>query len=169
MTAGRLLRLYPRAWRERYGDEFLLTVGDGALHAQQVIDIVMGALDAHLSSDVRRATRQRAAAGKGASNMESVFRTVCGDTAFRHTTRDALISAGAMLVGTVLLAALGVWLNRRGWPVAAGISNMMAFPGTLVMVMPIMFLKGQPWRAQVLIVGVTLLILTAIAYLASVA
>ena len=58
----RLLRLYPRAWRERYGEEFLATVGHGALHVQQVIDIVAGAIDAWLSADVRRATRGRAAA-----------------------------------------------------------------------------------------------------------
>ncbi len=54
-TAEGLLRLYPRAWRDRYGEEFLATVGDDALHVQQMIDIVMGAIDAWLSLDVRRA------------------------------------------------------------------------------------------------------------------
>ena len=29
MTASGLLRMYPRAWRQRYGGEFLDTVGDG--------------------------------------------------------------------------------------------------------------------------------------------
>lgn len=44
-----LLRLYPRAWRERYGDELLALVGRGALRPQEVIDIVSGAIDAWLS------------------------------------------------------------------------------------------------------------------------
>ena len=45
MTAQQLVRLYPRAWRERYGDEFVETVGRKALNPQQVIDIIGGALD----------------------------------------------------------------------------------------------------------------------------
>jgi hypothetical protein len=36
MTADRLIRFYPRAWRERYGAEFAETVGPQRLHPQQV-------------------------------------------------------------------------------------------------------------------------------------
>ena len=54
MTADRLRRLYPRAWRERYGEEFLATIGDGALRLQQIVDIVAGAIDAWVARDVRR-------------------------------------------------------------------------------------------------------------------
>jgi hypothetical protein len=46
MRVENLLRLYPRAWRERYGEEFLATVGDGALGVQQTVDIVSAAIDA---------------------------------------------------------------------------------------------------------------------------
>ena len=46
MTASQLLPLYPRAWRDRYGEEFLATVGNGALHVQPIVDIVAGAIDA---------------------------------------------------------------------------------------------------------------------------
>ncbi len=65
----RLLRLYPRAWRERYGEEFLATVGHEALSLQQVIDIVSGVIDAWLSADVRRATRVYRAAPSGGEPM----------------------------------------------------------------------------------------------------
>lgn len=65
MTSDRLLRLYPRAWRERYGEEFVATVGKGRLHVQQVIDIVSGAIDAWLSAEVRNATRVAGAAATG--------------------------------------------------------------------------------------------------------
>jgi hypothetical protein len=30
VTADRLLRLYPRAWRKQYGEEFLATIGDAS-------------------------------------------------------------------------------------------------------------------------------------------
>jgi hypothetical protein len=68
-SAERLLRLYLRAWRERYGEEFLATVGHGSLHLQQVIDIVSGAIDAWLSADVRRATRAGGIAPDGGGRM----------------------------------------------------------------------------------------------------
>jgi hypothetical protein len=41
--AGALLRLYPRAWRERYGDEFLAFVADTGLSWRAVADVVAAA------------------------------------------------------------------------------------------------------------------------------
>ena len=41
MRPEALLRLYPRAWRERYGEEFLATIGPEALGPQQVIDKIL--------------------------------------------------------------------------------------------------------------------------------
>lgn len=44
-----LLRLYPRAWRERYGEELSAHLGaQGPLRMSVVADLVRGALDAHL-------------------------------------------------------------------------------------------------------------------------
>ncbi len=45
---ARLLRLYPRAWRERYEEEFLAVLGSRAVGRRGRLDIVRGALDAHL-------------------------------------------------------------------------------------------------------------------------
>lgn len=47
-----LLRLYPRAWRERYGDEFLALIEDAGLSARQLCDLLGGALDARLRPQV---------------------------------------------------------------------------------------------------------------------
>lgn len=43
-----LLRLYPRAWRDRYGDEFEALLDQRSLRFRDGIDIVHGALDARL-------------------------------------------------------------------------------------------------------------------------
>lgn len=43
-----LLRLYPRRWRERYGDEFALILRATPPGPGIVIDVVRGALDAHV-------------------------------------------------------------------------------------------------------------------------
>lgn len=43
-----LLRLYPRRWRARYGDEFLALLEQQPMTPLVVLDVVLGALDAHL-------------------------------------------------------------------------------------------------------------------------
>jgi hypothetical protein len=51
---GWLVRLYPRAWRQRYGPEFTALLEQQPLTPRSVLDVVRGALDAH-----RMARRQR--------------------------------------------------------------------------------------------------------------
>jgi hypothetical protein len=48
MNRQTLLRLYPRRWRERYGDEFLAMLEQQPVTASVVLDVALGALDAHL-------------------------------------------------------------------------------------------------------------------------
>lgn len=47
----RLLRLYPRAWRARYEGEFLALLQDRPPTLLHVVDILLGALDAHVSRE----------------------------------------------------------------------------------------------------------------------
>jgi len=47
---SRLVRLYPGAWRNRYEDEFLSLLDERPPTARDIVDIVRGAIDAHLSS-----------------------------------------------------------------------------------------------------------------------
>jgi hypothetical protein len=48
MSPSGLARLYPRAWRERYEDEFMAVLEAAPLDRRDRLDIVRGALDAHL-------------------------------------------------------------------------------------------------------------------------
>ena len=48
MTGANLVRLYPRAWRARYEAEFLAVLEAAPTGAHDRLDIVRGALDAHL-------------------------------------------------------------------------------------------------------------------------
>jgi hypothetical protein len=45
-----LLRLYPPAWRERYGEEFAALLEDVPLGPHEVVDVALAALDARLHS-----------------------------------------------------------------------------------------------------------------------
>ncbi len=83
----RLVRLYPRDWRERYGDEFaeLVTAlaGERYRHGRLALDIGRGALDAHL---YRRYQMRR----------------FLSDPALRRGCYDGLIIAAVMAVVVVL-------------------------------------------------------------------
>lgn len=48
MSATRIVALYPRAWRARYGDELEALLEAGSLGLRDRIDLLRGALDAHL-------------------------------------------------------------------------------------------------------------------------
>ena len=162
-----LLRLYPRPWRERYGEEFLATAGDGPLHPQAVIDVIFGAIDAWLSGEVRRSVRAgNAPISEGGTMLKSMF--ACETTKYRATVRDGLIGA-AVMIGISALCAWGLAVTKRaGMPIANSMLLTLSFPGSFLLSMPFWSMKGQPWRAQVVIIGGAMTILLAIGYFAAV-
>lgn len=161
-TAQQLLRLYPRAWRARYGSEFLETAGPERLGAQQVIDITMGAIDAWLSADVRRVAGVKSQWGGTPMTVNAAFR--CSDTRLRMTTRDSLVSAGVLIGASLVLSIVGIWANRSGYHDAGEILKGLAFPVSLLVSMPFGVMKGQPRRAQGFVLGVCFVILLALGY-----
>jgi hypothetical protein len=163
----RLLRLYPRAWRERYGAEFLATIEPGSLSAQQIVDIVSGAIDARLSSDVRRAIVASRVAPSGGGPMMQKGLMLCARSQARYTKRDGLIGAGVMLGGVIVFTIVGVAARRAGWSATGELLVSLSFPGSLTLSMPFWVMKGQPWRAQVVMVGGTLAFLIAIGCVAT--
>lgn len=165
MTAARLLRFYPRAWRERYGDEFLEMVGPGPLQVQQVVDIASGAIDAWLSAEVRGATRAGAHEIKGGRVMMKTM--VCNKNETRYTTRDGAMGAAIMLIGTLFLAAMGAAFRRNGLVAAADVVLNSGFLIALTASLPFWLMKRQPRKAQLVIVGGTILLLLAINMAAS--
>lgn len=54
-----LVRLYPRPWQERYGEEFHAVVDQQALTLSDMLDIVRGACDAHWTALAHPPTDQR--------------------------------------------------------------------------------------------------------------
>jgi len=164
MTADRLLRLYPRAWRERYGEEFLEFVGPGRLRLQQVIDIVSGAVDAHLSREVRRST---APEGGGGALMLTSLKAACARTGPRITTRDGVIGAAVMIVASLVFVALGTVLKRQGWESASEVVISLSYSASLLLAMPFLWLKGHSWKAQAFFVGVPMLVLIGFGYLST--
>ena len=162
MLTERLLRLYPRAWRERYAEEFLATVGGGPLPLQQTIDIVSGAIDAWLSADVRQAIVAPDTAPNEGGPIMLKSLMVCERKQLRFTTRDSLIGAGVMIGSTLILTMAGLAARRNGWSTTGEVLLNVGFMGSLTLSMPFWLLKGQPWKAQAVLVVGTIALLVAI-------
>jgi hypothetical protein len=143
MTAEQLVRLYPPAWKARYGEEFVAMVGSGSLRTQQVIDIVSGAIDAWLSREARG----------GTVNARSFL---CIQSKPRYSVRDGLIG-GIVLVLAVATFALVEGLARRsGFALTAGTIHVVATPAAVTLSMPFWALKGQSRRVQLAVIGFTI-------------
>ena len=124
-----LVRLYPRPWRERYGDEYAALLVEHGLGPRTVVDVLAGAVDARLgaggppSLDARRrdvvvlgawAATAYVAAGVG-------FQRMAEYEDFTRAARDhagvgagfAAVVAGAAVAGAALLAATAM----LGWSI----------------------------------------------------
>ena len=92
---------------------------------------------------------------------------ICRKSDARYTTRDGLIGAGVMLAGTIALLVMAIVLRRAGWPVADEMARSLAFPLSMTISMPFWLMKGQPRKAQWVIVGGVVAFLVVISYFAT--
>ena len=164
MLAKHLLLLYPRAWRQRYGEEFLTIIGQGSLRLSEVIDIASGAIDAWLSADVRRTTLASQTTPVEGGSMSLKTLLICEPKHVGVTPRDGLIGAAIMLGAALLFRLLSVSTIRAGFPLAGELLKSLVFPGSFTISMPFWLMKGQPWKAQLAIIGGTLVILVLLGH-----
>jgi len=148
-----LLWLYPRAWRQRYAEEFAEVVGDRQLGLLDWIDIVSGAIDARFSSDVRRAAAPTAAGGGGTVTVIQALKLrQCGRSTV--STRDALVAAAVLVLGSLAVVGVKAWLASEGRPETGRLVADVSFPLLYVVVTNVWYLRGQSWRARVVLSAV---------------
>jgi len=153
-----LLRLYPKAWRNLYGEEFAGILATQRLSPRLLLDIIGGAVDARLQPQVRSGKGhvmamtllKRCAAGPGVSARDQKYAAV------------TMVACSVVFGGLYVLAA---HLYRGNELVDA--LGIMAFPGALVVAMPFTSLKRHSTVSKVVIVGGLLLILAGMSYVAS--
>lgn len=101
-----LLRLYPRAWRDRYGEEFELLVDSEEGSLRLWLDLLAGAVDAR--TNPRWHAAAAASAPEGGQPTMTAFLHSCGRTDFppEQQRRSALLMVSASLA--VVLAYFGI-------------------------------------------------------------
>lgn len=161
-----MVRLYPRAWQARYGEEFVEVIGSRRLSAQQIIDILAGAVDAWMSPTVRASVRGHATSGSGGATMIQELKMKCATATPRYTKKDAMISAGVLIAVTLLMSIAGTQAKRSGYGELSQMVLGLAFPVSVLVSMPFALTKGQSWRAQAVFIGIPLAIVVAMTYFA---
>lgn len=151
------LKLYPREWRERYGDELLAMVGDRPLSLGSSIDLIAGAIDARFTKGTR---------------MPSALKSAClarGERFARpnepQTIADGMRGAAVMIISSLVMLAVGVVAKRNGWPQAGEFFEGVSFPFSLVLWSHYMYLRKQSPLAKWIITGGTVTFLVIISAL----
>jgi hypothetical protein len=141
-----LIRCYPAAWRERYGDEFASILEERPLGPFDVVDILLGALDARLRLRDRRAgvTQRRGfsmslriggiAAILGATSLATAWFLGAGLVEVEDTIAWAMLLVGIalLLVGVAGLSAFQARIDPAlSWAAFAtlGIGMIVAVVG----------------------------------------
>jgi hypothetical protein len=144
MTGRRLVRLYPRAWRERYEDEFMALLDALPGTRRDRADLLRGALDAHLHPSERSLLP-----GLGAVLGGGLWILAAASIAALPAPPDwpgyLLDTVPLALVAVPLLAVsvVGAWLREdgRGGPSGRGLGRLgvvlavtghLAWAGSLV-------------------------------------
>ena len=153
-----LLRLYPKAWRDLYGNEFAAILATQRMSPRLLLDIIGGAVDARLQPQVRTNKGDMMA-------MTLLKRCAAGP---ELSTRDQRNTAATMVTFSLLFGGLYVWAAYlyRGNDLVDAL-GIMVFPASLVVAMPFTSLKGHSRVSQALIVGGLLAILAGISYVAT--
>jgi len=157
MKPETLLRLYPRAWRERYGEEFLDACGAGPLTMQQVIDIVGGAIDARFEPQTH--VRQHQPEGV---TMSAILHKLHHAPKANYTTTDALKAAAFIVVTSFVLVMAASACQRNGLAAIGHFLRAFASPAALVLSSHFTFLKGQSRTTKAVITGGSLVAIALI-------
>jgi hypothetical protein len=143
-----ILKLYPREWQRRYGDEIAEVVAAQPNSIQLTVDLIGGAIDAHLKPQAfARRLEEAEDTTKGGHDMASRL-WGCGSKS-PMSRKEAMIGASITL-GTALLVAGALMLIDH--PATETIVLVMT-PGVLVVGSQWMYSRGHSTLARIGLVG----------------
>ena len=143
-----LLRLYPREWRRHYGAEVEEVIASQPKSLQLVVDLLAGAVDAHLKPQaLARRLGSATADPRGASNMLTRMK---GCSAHANMTRKEALLSAALTIGAALVVA-GIMLIGKS--TVSETIGLVMFPGVLGVGTISMYMRGHSPLAKVVLIG----------------
>jgi hypothetical protein len=144
-----LVRLYPKAWRERYGEEFSEVLAGQHASVGMIVDVLGGALDARLHPQVH----VRSTAGKeDAMTADMMKRCALGGP--KVSKREMLWGSVALAVAYLAMTAVYVALRKvfHGVPAVEALGYTL-FPVPMLVFLQMAYLRRRSLAAQVLFLG----------------
>jgi hypothetical protein len=157
-----LIRLYPPAWRRRYGPELEELLAAEPVSFRTAVDLVAGAADAWINP--QSSTAATAVDSKGDVMVPKMLRLRCAGHGPDYTRGDAVKAAGVTIGGTLVLMLGLMWARAR-----FGENPYLESLLLVSWLLPFLFsqrytdLKGRSGRVQALLIGVPAAIVIAIA------
>ena len=150
-----LLRLYPAAWRARYGEEFGAVLASQRVSVGLVLDVIGGAIDARLYPQVFAQNEQSEAKQiQGGDTMTLAMLQRCA-VGGPKLTRDERRIASRLAIGTsfvlAMLYLLLTKLYREAPAVQAVIWSAILAPNIINTQMA--YLRKRSWLTHAIIVG----------------
>jgi hypothetical protein len=106
--AATLIRLYPRAWRHRYGDEMAQVLADQPVTLRLVVDLIAGAVDARINPQLSSAARNAVESNGGTAVTKILTHCQPQDI----TQSEYLRSIVVLFATTIALAGAYLQLKR---------------------------------------------------------
>lgn len=104
-----MLRLYPCAWRRRYGEGFLELVAPQPWSVALVVDVVAGAIDAWISPQVS-AAMQASIEKENGKMFAKTLKLGCAVRTADFTPAEQRKSVVVMLTSTLVLTGVWMWI-----------------------------------------------------------
>ena len=162
-----ILRLYPRPWRRRYGDEVAALLQGRGFSLRIAVDLIAGAIDVWLHPGV---TLAAASAASPSTNEEEktmlsrVLRLDCARTADSGISRADAWKAGAATILVTLALTLAWMALVVRFPrndVVEALSSLPFFVGLLAS-MRYTYLKGRAVVVQATFIAMSVIVIAAL-------
>jgi hypothetical protein len=153
-----LLRLYPRAWRARYGAEFAEILEEQPASLGLVIDVIAGAVDARLSpqphTTLKANTTSRPTTKRGEMMTTESLMARCRAGGPNLSTRDGMFAGIGMLVASLIGATAYIWLSYRYHHVpAVDAVGYTTFPAIMLVYAQLAYLRSRPAATQAVLIA----------------
>jgi hypothetical protein len=158
-----LVRLYPPAWRRRYGRELVELVATQPVSFGMAIDLVAAAVDAWLNPQSSTAAPAGDAKGAGAM-VPKMLQLKCAGYGPNVTKADNVTAAAIVIVGSLVTALAFIWFTAR-YGKDPYLESLLSVSWLVFFAFSQHYttLKGRSGRVQALLIGGQAAIVIAIA------
>lgn len=147
-----LLRLYPTRWRERYGDEFGAVLASQRVSAGLVLDVLAGAVDAHLHPQVQHSQSQQIKEGEDTMTVAMLQRCAAGGP--KLLPADRRVAERFTVLSALVIALIYLVLTKiyREAPAAQAVLYA-SFPALSFVYGQTAYLRKRRWLTQALVLA----------------